>query len=106
MRQLWIVSTAGDEESVWYRKRIDQGRASVDDPSSPIAFFEWSAPDDAPISDRETWSSFHPGYPTLIDDKAMAAALGSFGAEGFARGYLNQVASCGSQLEGSVAHPG
>lgn len=90
LRQLWIVSTAGDEEAVWFRSWIDRGRAAVDDPASQIAYFEWSAPDDAPIMDEATWRTYHPGYPTLIDGAAMAAAYDQFGPEGYSRGYLNR----------------
>jgi hypothetical protein len=87
---MFIISTAGNDESVWFRAWIEKGRAAALDPASTIAFFEWSAPDDAPIADPVTWRDFHPGYPTLIDDSAMAAALDQFGPEGFARGYLNR----------------
>lgn len=90
MRQLFLLSTAGDEDSTWFRGWIEKGRESVNDPSSPIAFFEWSAPDDAPMDDPATWADFHPGYPQLINDDAMQTALAQFGAEGFARGYLNR----------------
>lgn len=90
MRQLFIISTAGDDQSVWFRSWIEKGRMAATDPNSSIAFFEWSAPDDAPLDDPVTWRDFHPGYPTLIDDAAMAAALDQFGPEGFARGYLNR----------------
>lgn len=89
-RQLILISTAGDDESVWWRSWIERGRASVDDPSSGIAFVEYSAPDDAPHDDPETWARYHPGYPALISDEAMRAALSQFGPEGFSRGYLNR----------------
>jgi hypothetical protein len=85
-----LISTAGDDESVWWRQWIERGRASVTDPESTIAFFEWSAPDGAPLDDPATWAEYHPGYPTLINDAAMLAALDQFGHEGFSRGYLNR----------------
>ena len=89
-RQLIAISTAGDDESVWWRSWIERGRAAVDDPTSSIAYFEWSAPDDAPHDDPATWAAYHPGYPYLINDDAMRAALDQFGVEGFGRGYLNR----------------
>lgn len=90
MRQLFLTSTAGDSESVWFRSWVERGREAAENPGSGVAFFEWSAPDDAPHDDPATWAAYHPGYPGLIDDDAMRAALDQFGAEGFARGYLNQ----------------
>lgn len=90
MRQLFLVSTAGDDTSTWFRSWIERGRDSINDPNSGIAYLEWSAPDDAPHDDPATWATWHPGYGHLIDDQAMASALDQFGLEGFSRGYLNR----------------
>jgi hypothetical protein len=90
MRQLWIVSTAGTENSTWFRSWIKRGREAVEDPDAGIAYFEWSAPDDADPEDPEVWRDFHPGYGSLIDDHAMSSALDQFGLDGFSRGYLNR----------------
>lgn len=89
-RQLILISTAGTDESVWWRSWIERGRAAVSDPDSSVAFFEWSAPDDAAHDDPTTWATYHPGYPSLIGPDAMRAALDQFGPEGFSRGYLNR----------------
>jgi hypothetical protein len=89
-RQLAIVSTAGDESSVWFREWIDRARASLDDPQSSIAYFEWSAPHDAPHDDPATWAAYHPAYRRTIDERAMRDALDQMGEEQFRRAYLNQ----------------
>ena len=89
-RQLWLISTAGDEESVWWRSWIDRGREATQNPESQVAFFEWSAPEDRPHDDPDTWREFHPAYGKLISHDAMQAALDQFGADQFARGYLNR----------------
>lgn len=64
--QKWTVSTKGTGKSVYLNSLIEEGRDAVDDPKSRIAFFEWSADEDAaaldPYSDETL--SFHPaiGY--------------------------------------------
>lgn len=88
--QLWIVSTAGTEGSDWMRGWVDKGRASLDDPDSQLAFFEWSAPDDAPHDDPETWAQFHPAYGLTISDDTFRTALEQMGEAQFRRGFLNQ----------------
>lgn len=89
-RQLWIVSTAGDESSLWMRGWIDRARASLEDPDSSIAYFEWSTPAEAPFDDPETWARYHPAYGHTIDERAVRDALEQMGEEQFRRAYLNQ----------------
>jgi phage terminase large subunit-like protein len=88
-RQLWIVSTAGDEASLWMRGWIDRARASLEDPDSPIAYFEWSCPDDMDPTDPGSWPLFHPAYGRTIDDRAMHDALTQMGDQ-FPRAYGNR----------------
>ena len=41
--QLWIVSTAGTDDSVFLRERVDDGRARVEaGERADVAYFEWS----------------------------------------------------------------
>jgi len=50
LAQLWVVSTAGTDESTFLRERVEDGRARVEaGERSGVAYFEWSAPDDAAI---------------------------------------------------------
>jgi phage terminase large subunit-like protein len=88
--QLWVVSTAGTASSDWMRGYVDRGRASLDDPDSKLAYFEWSAPDDSPHDDPETWARFHPAYGHTISDDTFRTALEQMGEDQFRRGFLNQ----------------
>ena len=43
--QLWAMSTAGTSKSVWWRGKLDAGRAAAEmGVSDELACFEWSAP--------------------------------------------------------------
>lgn len=77
-RQLWIVSTAGTLASTMLREYVDRGRASVSDPSSRLAYFEWSAPDGADIYDPEVVAGFHPaaGFTQPLEDLMAEATAG------------------------------
>lgn len=60
--QKWTVSTKGTAKSVYLNNLIKEGREAVNDPLSRIAYFEWSANEEAaeadPYSDETL--SFHP----------------------------------------------
>jgi hypothetical protein len=89
--QLWVVSTAGTDESAFLRERVDDGRARVEaDERTGVAYFEWSAPDDADPDDRETWWRAMPALGTLIDEDTVAADHAAMDAGEFARAYLNR----------------
>ncbi len=64
-RQLWIFSAAGTADSEWWDALCAAGRASVDDPLSDMAYFEWSIDDDADPYEEDAWQ-FHPGLDGLI----------------------------------------
>ena len=89
--QLWIVSTAGTADSVYLRRKVDDGRARVtaDDPGA-VAYFEWSAPDDADPDDPATWEACMPalGHTVAVED--IAADHDSMLPGEFARAYLNR----------------
>ena len=56
--QLWIVSTAGTEDSLYLNDKVDDGRLrAAAGQTSSVAYFEWSAPEDADIGSEETWFS-------------------------------------------------
>ena len=89
MRQTWLVSTAGDETSDWWRKWVDKGRASLDNPDSGIAYFEWAAPEDTDPADRDSWPLFHPAYGLTQTHDSFEIALEQLGPTQFRRAYLN-----------------
>ena len=41
--QLWVVSTAGTNESVYLNHKVDMGRQQYGNTEGAIAYFEWSA---------------------------------------------------------------
>lgn len=90
-RQLWIVSTRGDATSEWLDEQIARGRASVEDPRSDIAFFEWSADEDlaarAP-TDPETLG-FHPALGHTVTLEDLQTAAGGTSPGNFRRSFLN-----------------
>jgi hypothetical protein len=89
--QLWIVSTAGTDESVFLRERVEDGRARVEaDERTGVAYFEWSAPDDAAVDDPATWALAMPALGTLIDLDTIRADYAAMDEGEFARAYLNR----------------
>jgi hypothetical protein len=89
--QLWIVSTAGTEDSTFLRDRVEDGRARVDaGERSGVAYFEWSAPDDADIDDPAVWRATMPALGTLIDEETLRADRAAMDEAEFARAYLNR----------------
>lgn len=94
--QLWIVSTAGTEESIFLRDRVDDGRARVEAGSTEgVAYFEWSAPDDWDTGDRETWRAAMPALGITIDEETVAQDYATMDQGEFSRAYLNRWAPKG-----------
>lgn len=95
--QLWVTTTAGDAQSFyWYRKLLAGRKACEAGAPGAVAFFEWSAPDEADPADVETWRACSPalGYTISLDalraewDKAQRK--GVEGVNLFRRAFLNQ----------------
>jgi hypothetical protein len=84
-RQLWLISTAGPPESVWFRKWVERGRQS----ERGIAFFEWGAASVDAADDESTWADVHPAYGDLVTLSDLRDFRDALGKEGFARAYLN-----------------
>lgn len=89
MRQTWLVSTAGDETSDWWRSWIEKGRASLEDPDTNIAYFEWAAPEETDPTDQAAWPTFHPAYGLTQSPESFEIALEQLGPTQFRRAYLN-----------------
>jgi len=99
--QLWVVSTAGTPDaSPYLYERVQGGRLAVEaGVTEGLAYFEWSAPDDADPADPETWRSCMPALGRTVDEGAVRAAQQSMARSEFARAYLNRwVASMGEPL--------
>jgi phage terminase large subunit-like protein len=93
--QLWFVSTAGSPSDMWFRDKVERGRSEVDSDQG-VAFFEWSAPQEADPDDRDVWRACMPalGYVrpdgTGITEDAIEADRRGMTADEFRRAYLNQ----------------
>lgn len=95
--QLWLYSTAGDAKSYYLWRKILAGRAACESAEhGRVAYFEWSAPDDADPADPATWRMAMPalGYTVSLDFVAAewerAQRKGPAGVAMFRRAYLNQ----------------
>lgn len=90
--QLWIVSTAGTpEDSPYLLHKVETGRQLVEaGVTDGVAYFEWSAPDDADPADRETWRRCMPAMGITATEEAVASDFASMSLSEFRRAYLNQ----------------
>jgi len=99
--QLFILSTAGTEESTFLRDRVDDGRARVEaGERAGVAYFEWSAPDDWDVEDRATWRAAMPALGITISEETVAADFATMDSGEFARAYLNRWAPKGVPVFG------
>jgi len=97
--QLWIVSTAGTDESTFLRERVDDGRARVEaGERADVAYFEWSAPDDMAVDDPATWRMAMPALGALIDEETIRRDMASMDEAEFGRAYLNRWAAGGTPV--------
>lgn len=92
--QLWVVSTAGTEASLYLKAKTASGRKMVEDGvDRGVAYFEWTADPDADPGDPATWWSCMPalGRTVTLDvirtDYTAMVADGDLA--GFKRAYLN-----------------
>lgn len=91
--QLWIVSTAGTEESVYFRRKVALGRQALEDGmTQDIAYFDWSAPEhsDVDIDDPAVWYSAIPALGHTISEEVVRQARLTMTENDFRRSWLNQ----------------
>lgn len=87
--QLWVVSAAGTEKSIYLKNKIELGRECVRRGlQEGICYFEWSAEDDADPADRKVWEENHPAIGHTIRTKDLEGHFRSMKIEEFARAYL------------------
>lgn len=88
-KQLWIVSSQGDDDSAFLDRYIEMGRLAVDDPGAEVAYFEWAAAPEALPYEPATLE-FHPavGHTITVDDLLAQADSVSRGV--WERAYLNR----------------
>lgn len=89
--QLLIPSTAGTEESVYLRRKVELGRSAVDaEVDNGIAYFEWSAAEDIDIDDPSTWPGFMPALGHTIDESVVAHAKATMTPGEWERAFANR----------------
>lgn len=95
--QLGVYSTAGDVKSKYLWGKVLAGRAAcLSGNHGRVAYFEWSAEDEADPADPATWRSCSPALGITISEDFLASewqrALrrGQEGIDTFRRAYLNQ----------------
>jgi phage terminase large subunit-like protein len=89
--QFWIVSTAGHAGSVYLRRKVDEGRAAATaDSGTGVAYFEWSADDEADPADPGVWASCMPALGHTVSLDAIRNEFESMDRSEFRRAYLNQ----------------
>jgi hypothetical protein len=84
--QLWVVSTAGTEQSLWLRQLVDSGRAGAEG----LAYFEWSAPLGLEADDPAAWRAANPSLEQTITLDALADARAKLPENEFERAHLNR----------------
>ena len=89
--QLWCLSTAGTERSVFWRGKVDQGRAvAALGVTEGLFYAEWSAADDVDVTDPASWSGFMPALGHTIDAETVAKDLAAMPLSEWRRAYANQ----------------
>jgi phage terminase large subunit-like protein len=90
--QLWVVSTAGTPSlSPYLLERVERGRLAAEAGlTEGLAFFEWSAPDDADPGDPATWHACMPALGHTVDELTVKAAFVSMPRHEFMRAFLNR----------------
>jgi len=91
-KQLGIVSTAGWlDGSPYLLDKVRAGREVVElGMRERVAFFEWSADEDADPEDPATWWSCMPALGHTVTEEAVAGELVQRDRGDFRRAYLNQ----------------
>ena len=90
--QFWICSTAGTPHgSPYLLNKVERGRQAVEAGlDHSLAYFEYSAPDDAAVDDPETWRSCMPALGFTVTEETVRASLESMPRREFERAFLNR----------------
>ena len=103
--QLWIISVAGDDDSVWLRGKRDLGREIAGAPdggvNSGLAFFEWAAPEDVDDWRSLRWAGIgNPALGRTIRPATLRQAQQVMGELAYRRSWLGQWG--GRRIEGAI----
>lgn len=91
-KQLGWISTAGWKDgSPYLLAKAKRGRDAAEmGLREGLAYFEWSAPEDADPQDRAVWWNCMPALGRTITEQAIAAEFAAMDLPDFRRAYLNQ----------------
>lgn len=87
--QLWLVSTAGHERSVWWHEKCLAGRTAATSGLDGTAYFEWSADPSLDPGDPQTWKQSMPALGVLCTEERVAKDMAAMPPAEFKRCYLN-----------------
>lgn len=89
--QLFIISTAGTQESIYLKRKVEQGRKHVQaNERQGVAYFEYSASDDDDIDDPRVWARNIPAFGLTIDERVIRHARQTMTEGEFRRAMLCQ----------------
>jgi len=89
--QLWVVSCAGNDDSHYFRAKVEDGRARAEmGVTDTAAYLGWSAPDDADPGDPGTWRGCMPALGITVSEETVAADFETMDLAEFRRAYLCQ----------------
>jgi hypothetical protein len=89
--QLFVISTAGTQSSLYLKRKVEQGRAMVDAGiDEGVAYFEFSAHEDDDIDDPNVWWKTIPALGHTIDERVVAHARSTMTEGEFRRAMLCQ----------------
>jgi len=90
--QIWVVSNAGDPDSVVLNKLRDRGRSAADDPATDpsIAYLEWSAADDVALDDPAGWVAANPDLGNRLSTDSILEEMRSLSENSFRTEILCQ----------------
>lgn len=83
--QIWYTSSAGMETSEQLRRVRERG---VNREGKRLAFFEWSAPPDVDLDDREAWAQANPALGIRITEEFVESERDAMDDLGFSRERL------------------
>lgn len=95
--QLWIVSTKGTDDSVYFNAYLDEAIASLGLPNTRTCIIDYGIGDDVDAEDLDAVAAAHPAYGYTIDRQTLVDARDEFRKDpkgddvnGWARAYGNR----------------
>lgn len=94
--RLFVVSTMGDDASVYFDDYVELGRASLGDPYARVCFIDYGIGEDDDPDDLDVIAAHHPAYGYTLDRQSLVDAHTEFmadpklGVSGWARAYGNR----------------